>query len=252
MFVRTIPPRPGHRCGSLYVTGKRGGAVEVGGMQACIDGTAGHCRVGGLISGTVRRIDSFGCFVGLEGMGKISGLLHISNVSRVRVEYIEVRATTSLQMYPRFGRNVPGDIILLVFGVRSPTSLATPLPPIAEMGNGDKPHRAILRMRMYGDVHLRPGPEPVFVMSLNSNISLIYLRHIQDVFKIGDKVRAVILGMDEDFTRISLSTAELEEKDGDMVENKVTLWSSATSADECHGLQLCRAHNIVGFGALRG
>ena len=34
-------------------------------------------------------------------------------------------------------------------------------------------------------------------------------------------MRAVILGMDEDFTRISLSTAELEETDGDMVEKKV-------------------------------
>lgn len=47
------------------------------------------------------------------------------------------------------------------------------------------------------------------------------MRHLQDVFRIGDKVRAVILGMDEDFTRISLSTAELEETDGDMVEKKV-------------------------------
>lgn len=94
-------------------------------------------KVGGLISGTVRRIDTFGCFVGLDDMGKVSGLLHISNVSRVRVEKIE------------------------------------------------------------------------------------------DVFRIGDKVRAVILGMDEDFTRISLSTAELEETDGDMVEKKAYVFEHA-------------------------
>ena len=47
---------------------------------------------------------------------------------------------------------------------------------------------------------------------------------MQDVFKVGEKVRAVILGMDDDFTRISLSTAELEENDGDMVEDKVTTY----------------------------
>ena len=60
-----------------------------------VDSEVASCRVGGLISGTVRRIDTFGCFVGLDDMGKVSGLLHISNVSRVRVEKIEVRARAS-------------------------------------------------------------------------------------------------------------------------------------------------------------
>lgn len=31
----------------------------------------------------------------------------------------------------------------------------------------------------------------------------------------------MVLGMDEDYTRISLSTAELEEQDGDMLRDKV-------------------------------
>ena len=41
----------------------------------------------------------------------------------------------------------------------------------------------------------------------------------------GDHVTAVVLGMDDDFSRISLSTAELEETDGDMKRNKVHLQS---------------------------
>ena len=37
----------------------------------------------------------------------------------------------------------------------------------------------------------------------------------------GDKIKAVILGMDDDFSRISLSTADLEEEAGDMTRDKV-------------------------------
>ena len=37
----------------------------------------------------------------------------------------------------------------------------------------------------------------------------------------GEHVRCVVLGMEDDFSRISLSTAELEEHDGDMKRDKV-------------------------------
>lgn len=44
---------------------------------------------------------------------------------------------------------------------------------------------------------------------------------MQDVLHVGDKIKAVILGMDDDFSRISLSTADLEEEAGDMMKDKV-------------------------------
>jgi len=43
----------------------------------------------------------------------------------------------------------------------------------------------------------------------------------QDVLAVGEHVRCVVLGMEDDFSRISLSTAELEEHDGDMKRDKV-------------------------------
>ena len=43
----------------------------------------------------------------------------------------------------------------------------------------------------------------------------------QDVLEVGDKIKAVILGMDSDFSRISLSTADLEANHGDMITDKV-------------------------------
>jgi len=41
------------------------------------------------------------------------------------------------------------------------------------------------------------------------------------VLAVGEHVRCVVLGMEDDFSRISLSTAELEEHDGDMKRDKV-------------------------------
>ena len=45
--------------------------------------------------------------------------------------------------------------------------------------------------------------------------------HLQDVFQIGERVRCLVMGMDDNFTRISLSTAELEESEGDIMFEKV-------------------------------
>lgn len=42
-------------------------------------------EVGALVHGRVRRIEDYGVFVGIDGT-RMSGLLHISNISRVHVE----------------------------------------------------------------------------------------------------------------------------------------------------------------------
>lgn len=44
---------------------------------------------------------------------------------------------------------------------------------------------------------------------------------LQDVFKIGDRVRSVILSLGEDWSRLSLSTGELEATAGDMLTDPV-------------------------------
>lgn len=55
-------------------------------------------HLGALMWGEVRRIEEFGAFIGLEGT-RISGLLHISNISRARVESVQVMsALTCFQL----------------------------------------------------------------------------------------------------------------------------------------------------------
>jgi polyribonucleotide nucleotidyltransferase len=48
-------------------------------------------QVGNLVSGTVRRIEPFGVFMGISNT-RVSGLLQISNVSRQHIESVQVGA----------------------------------------------------------------------------------------------------------------------------------------------------------------
>jgi transcriptional accessory protein Tex/SPT6 len=48
-------------------------------------------QVGALVEGVVRRIEPFGVFVGIKGT-RISGLLHVSNISRLHVDNPGVRS----------------------------------------------------------------------------------------------------------------------------------------------------------------
>lgn len=45
--------------------------------------------------------------------------------------------------------------------------------------------------------------------------------NVQDVFQVGDRVRCLLLELEEDYARISLSTAELEAHNGDMMVDPV-------------------------------
>eukprot|EP00803_Ostreobium_quekettii_P001694 evm.model.scf_2257.2 EVM.evm.TU.scf_2257.2 scf_2257:17261-25571(+) len=60
-----------------------------------------------------------------------------------------------------------------------------------------------------------------------SNISKGRFSRVSDVFEVGDRVCAVILGLEEDFSRISCSTAALEQEPGDMVKDRQYVYEHA-------------------------
>ncbi|KAK9805019.1 hypothetical protein WJX73_002326 [Symbiochloris irregularis] len=60
-----------------------------------------------------------------------------------------------------------------------------------------------------------------------SNISRVHVDTPHKVFQVGDPVSALIIGMERNYTRISLSTAELESEDGMMVENPEEVYANA-------------------------
>ena len=60
-----------------------------------------------------------------------------------------------------------------------------------------------------------------------SNISGWHVDHPEDVLQNGETVSAMIIGMDEDYSNISLSTAVLEEERGAMMEDKKAVYEGA-------------------------
>lgn len=60
-----------------------------------------------------------------------------------------------------------------------------------------------------------------------SNISGRHVDHPEDVLQNGETVTAMIIGMDEDYSNISLSTAVLEEERGAMMEDKKAVYDGA-------------------------
>lgn len=67
-----------------------------------------------------------------------------------------------------------------------------------------------------------------------SNISREHVDHPEDVLTQGEQIDAMIIGMDEDYSNISLSTAVLEEADGDMLQDKKTVYSNAADMAAKH------------------
>ena len=60
-----------------------------------------------------------------------------------------------------------------------------------------------------------------------SNISRLRVDNPRSVFSVGDRVSALVMGVELDYSNISLSTAELEPEDGDMLKSKERVWEQA-------------------------
>lgn len=60
-----------------------------------------------------------------------------------------------------------------------------------------------------------------------TNISWHRVPTIDTVFTEGDRLRAVIIGMDDGFSRISVSTRDLEEQEGDMLSDPQKVYENA-------------------------
>lgn len=63
-----------------------------------------------------------------------------------------------------------------------------------------------------------------------SNISRNHIEHPKTVFEIGETISCVVMGLDENYANLSLSTAELEQTDGDILQNKAFVWAHARTS----------------------
>lgn len=79
-------------------------------------------QVGAVVDGVVRRVEEYGTFVGLSGT-KVSGLLHVSNISRARVDSVQVCLAflvfISSSAVSVMTCSAPSDLLLLSTGFMS-------------------------------------------------------------------------------------------------------------------------------------
>jgi len=62
------------------------------------------------------------------------------------------------------------------------------------------------------------------------NVSQVHVGNLEDILRIGDRLRVVVIGVDAKQNRLSLSTAELESYPGEMEHNKEKVFDNAEEA----------------------
>ena len=162
-----------------------------------------HLEKGQVLEGIVKNITSYGVFVDLGG---VDGLIHITDLSWERITHPEEIVKLDEKI----------NVVILDFdeqkkrialGLKQLT--AHPWDSLdANLQNGDKIKGKVVVLADYGAfVEIIPGVEGLIHVSEMSWSQ--HLRSAQDFLKVGDEVEAVIITIDRDERKISLSIKRL-------------------------------------------
>lgn len=166
---------------------------------------AAQLQVGQVRRGTVRRLTDFGAFVDLGG---VEGLLHVSDMRYGRVkhpsEVVQVGQEIDVQIL-----RIDPERDRISLGLKQLRSDPWELVPV-NYHAGDTVEGRVTRLMNFGAfVELEEGVEgliPISEMSWTRRVT-----HPKEVVAEGDAVRCVILSIDPDKRRISLSLKALGE-----------------------------------------
>jgi len=160
-------------------------------------------REGDVMQGTVRSLADYGAFIDLGG---IDGLLHVSDIAWSRVSNPADLLSTGQQVEVKVLKIDP-EKRRISLGLKQ----LQPQPWDAVAGKykvGDRVRGNVTRLAEFGAfVELEPGVEGLIHLSEMSWAKKV--RKPQDIFKIGEAVEAVILGVKLEDRRISLGFKQL-------------------------------------------
>ncbi|WP_022853349.1 30S ribosomal protein S1 [Thermodesulfatator atlanticus] len=166
---------------------------------------------GQVLEGTVKSITDYGVFVDLGG---VDGLLHVSDISWGRVKhpsnYFKVGDKIKVKVI-KYDR----DKEKIALGVKqlTPDPWETAKEKYPE---GKKVEGRVVSLTNFGAfVELEPGVEGLIHVSELSWTKRI--KHPRDMLSVGDKVEVVVLGVDEENRRISLSLKQVEPNPWDVL-----------------------------------
>jgi small subunit ribosomal protein S1 len=166
------------------------------------------------MSGTVTSIKGYGAFVDIGG---VEGMLHISELSFTRVEHpsevVSVGQELEVQVIKIEKTNNP----------KRPEKIGLSLKALAkdpwttafeELEEGMQLRGKVMRTQPFGAfVEVRPGVEGL--VHISQMTAGRRIQHPREVVSEGDEVDVVILGLEPDRRRISLSMSELSRREED-------------------------------------
>jgi small subunit ribosomal protein S1 len=191
-----------------------------------------HLEKGQVLEGIVKNITSYGVFVDLGG---VDGLIHITDLSWERITHPEEIVKLDEKI----------NVVILDFdeqkkrialGLKQLT--AHPWDSLdSNLQNGNKIKGKVVVLADYGAfVEIIPGVEGLIHVSEMSWSQ--HLRSAQDFLKVGDEVEAVIITIDRDERKISLSIKRLMPDPWVDIETKYPIGSKHTA----------KVRNFTNFG----
>lgn len=167
-------------------------------------------RVGTELDGTVARLESFGAFVNLGG---VDGLVHVSEIRYGRTEnpadVLSVGQKVRVKVLSVLEQEGSRPKISLSIKAAQPD----PWDEVAEsFWVGRRVHGAVVRLADFGAfVNLSPGIDGLVHVS---EVDLRPVAHPKDKLAMGQQIEAVILSIDPERKRISLSIKDVMAADG--------------------------------------
>ncbi len=157
-------------------------------------------KEGAEIEGTVSRLESFGAFVDLGG---VDGLVHISEVSHQRLEKASDALTIGQHVRVRvLGVKQEGGRHRISLSIKA--AAPDPWDDVEEMyWAGRRVHGTVVRLADFGAfVNLSPGIDGLVHVS---EASIRPIHHVREALQAGEQVDAIVLSVDRERRRISLS-----------------------------------------------
>jgi small subunit ribosomal protein S1 len=188
-------------------------------------------ELGAVVNGRVVRLTNFGAFVDLGG---IEGLLHISELSWIRVESPSELLNIGDEMDVKIIKLQGEKISLSTKALQENPFIAA----VLELKEGDVTSCKILRNLPFGSfVEIKPGVEgliPISELSMGRRIN-----HPSEIVKEGDLVEAQIMKINSEDKKISLSLKALQP------DPWASIYDYVSVNDVVNGV----IENIVDFGA---
>jgi small subunit ribosomal protein S1 len=165
-----------------------------------------NLTVGDELEGTVRRLEAFGAFVDLGG---IDGLIHVSEIRHERLGHPKEALKEGEKVRVRILRIDEGKDGKPRVALSIKATVNDPWQGVAsQFTPGQKVTGKVARLADFGAfVTIAPGIDGLVHVSA---VAPTRIEHVKDVLSVGQEVRAMVLAVDPDKKRVSLSIKDAD------------------------------------------